>query len=77
VLVSVVECLSACDSGNLCSHVKSKRRLPEPEARHIFVQIMAGLEYMHNNGVIHRDVKVCLDHVVFTHVYGGVTGVCR
>ena len=44
--------------GNLCSHVKQKRRLPEPEARQIFVQLLAGLEYMHNNGVIHRDVKV-------------------
>lgn len=57
----VMEYAGGC---NLCTHVKAKRRLPEPEARHIFVQIMAGLEYMHNNGVIHRDVK--LENVLFT-----------
>ncbi len=44
--------------------MKSKKRLPEPEARQIFVQLMAGLEYMHNNGVIHRDVK--LENVLFS-----------
>mmetsp|Transcript_29150 Transcript_29150/g.67751 ORF Transcript_29150/g.67751 Transcript_29150/m.67751 type:complete len:557 (-) Transcript_29150:113-1783(-) len=49
--------------GNLCSHVKSRRSLPEDEARNIFVQIAQSLEYMHINNIIHRDIK--LENVLF------------
>lgn len=48
---------------NLCQYVKAKRRLAEPEARAIFCQVMLATEYLHNVGIIHRDIK--LENVLF------------
>jgi serine/threonine protein kinase len=31
--------------------------IPEPTARIIFAQIIMAIEYMHKNGVVHRDIK--------------------
>ena len=35
-----------------------------PRAREYFRQLILGLEYLHCNGVIHRDVSLSLSHVV-------------
>ena len=44
--------------GNLCSYIKEKRKLGEDEARGIFSQLCQGVEYMHKNDYIHRDIKL-------------------
>jgi serine/threonine protein kinase len=49
--------------GNLCNYVKARRRLPESEARKIFLQVLLAVEYMHSLGIIHRDIK--LENVLF------------
>lgn len=41
----------------LKEYIKNKGRLPTREATSIALQISAGLEAAHNNGIIHRDVK--------------------
>jgi serine/threonine protein kinase len=56
----IMECL---DGGNLCSYVKSKKRLSEDESRRIFFQLIQALDYLHQHCIIHRDIK--LENVLF------------
>lgn len=49
--------------GNLCKYVKARKRLGEADARGIFVQLLMSVEYLHNCGIIHRDIK--LENVLF------------
>lgn len=53
-----------CSGGNLCTYVKNKGRLTESEARGIFIQLMAGIDYLHSNAVVHRDIK--LENILFS-----------
>ena len=58
----IMECL---DGSNLCSYVKSKKRLSEEEASRIFFQILQAVDHLHSLGVSHRDIK--LENVLFVH----------
>jgi len=36
-----------------------KKKLPEDEARFLFQQLCIGLNYLHCENIVHRDLKVC------------------
>ena len=56
----IMECL---EGGNLCSYVKSKRRLSEEESKKIFFQLVQAVDHLHQQCIIHRDIK--LENVLF------------
>ncbi|CAA0406316.1 unnamed protein product [Arabidopsis thaliana] len=44
-------------SGELFDYIVEKGKLQEDEARHLFQQIISGVEYCHRNMIVHRDLK--------------------
>lgn len=47
-----------CEGGSLLDYVRGKKRLSEAEACAFMHQVLRGLENCHENGVVHRDVKL-------------------
>lgn len=50
--------LELCTNGSLMDMVKRRKGLTEPEVRFYTVQIAGAIKYMHNKGIIHRDLKM-------------------
>lgn len=48
--------------GDLYAKLKAKHRFTEIEISAILAQILRGIEFLHNNGVMHRDIK--LDNIL-------------
>ncbi|KAF9582114.1 hypothetical protein BGW38_000624 [Lunasporangiospora selenospora] len=43
--------------GELFDLIVEKERFTESEARHIFRQLLSGVQYLHARGIVHRDLK--------------------
>lgn len=50
--------LELCEGGNLYRYLKVNGPLCEREALAVIKQLLLSLEYMHANGVVHRDLKL-------------------
>ena len=44
--------------GDIFDHLVKNGKMPEPEACHVFSQILSAVHYCHSKGVVHRDLKV-------------------
>lgn len=45
------------EGGDLRYHMRTRKKFTESEAKFLIAGSVAGLEYMHTNGVLHRDIK--------------------
>jgi len=46
------------NGGNLFSFVKKRRKLSEKTAKFLFKQIILGIKYIHEQNIVHRDIKL-------------------
>lgn len=49
--------LEYCFKGDLQKHLRTEGHLKEEKARKYFFQIASGLQHIHDNNIIHRDIK--------------------
>ena len=50
--------MDLCEGGDLYSYIKEHGKLDESEIFHLSYQLAMGLKYLHDQNVIHRDLKL-------------------
>lgn len=53
--VSIV--LEYCSGGDLAAHLKAHHPLGEERVVQLLTQLLTGIEFIHNQGMVHRDIK--------------------
>lgn len=46
--------------GDLLSRLQKRKFLPEKEAANVFRKILSSVAWLHQSGVVHRDLKVTI-----------------
>ncbi|KAI3370093.1 hypothetical protein L3Q82_024892 [Scortum barcoo] len=54
----IVIVMEYASRGDLYDYISDKRNISEREARHFFRQIVSAVHYCHQNGIVHRDLKL-------------------
>ncbi|XP_026162286.1 NUAK family SNF1-like kinase 2 [Mastacembelus armatus] len=54
----IVIVMEYASQGDLYDYISDKRHISEQEARHFFRQIVSAVHYCHQNGIVHRDLKL-------------------
>ncbi|XP_005799928.1 NUAK family SNF1-like kinase 2 [Xiphophorus maculatus] len=54
----IVIVMEYASQGDLYDYICDKKNLSEYEARHFFRQIVSAVHYCHQNGIVHRDLKL-------------------
>lgn len=54
----IVIVMEYASQGDLYDYICDKRNISEREARHFFRQIVSAVHYCHQNGIVHRDLKL-------------------
>uniref|UniRef100_A0A8C2VR05 non-specific serine/threonine protein kinase n=1 Tax=Chinchilla lanigera TaxID=34839 RepID=A0A8C2VR05_CHILA len=54
----IVIVMEYASQGDLYDYISERQRLSEREARHFFRQIVSAVHYCHQNGIVHRDLKL-------------------
>ena len=49
--------MELCRGGELLDRIRKKKNFTEPEASEIMWRLVQAVDYMHNRGVVHRDLK--------------------
>jgi serine kinase len=57
--------LDLADNGDLLEFIRSNGAIQEDEARRLFHQLIDATEYLHNKGVVHRDLKC--ENILLNH----------
>ncbi|KAM4612995.1 NUAK family SNF1-like kinase 2 [Polymixia lowei] len=54
----IVIVMEYASRGDLYDYICEKQRISERDARHFFRQIVSAVHYCHQNGIVHRDLKL-------------------
>lgn len=46
------------ENGEIFEYVQKRQRIPELETKRIMFRILLAVDYMHSNGIVHRDLKL-------------------